>query len=195
MTDNSIKYSTEALRKRQLQYNAAISGQEENEPRWKECTDLITSSLPTALSALYVRKYFNEESKRDALDMVNAIKEEFEKILKKVPWMGEKTRETALVKVKAMRTHIGHPNELADDKKLIELYKTVTVDSDNYLRSVLNIKKFDADREFLKLREAVNKTDWINLSKQAQVNAFYSSVENSISKTRNRIQKIKKYYL
>jgi hypothetical protein len=29
----------------------------------------------------------------------------------------------------------------------------------------------------------VNKTDWVKHSKQAQVNAFYSSVENSISES------------
>ncbi|KAG5671202.1 hypothetical protein PVAND_001411 [Polypedilum vanderplanki] len=180
MTEYSAKYLTAALRKRQLQYNAAISGQEEQEPRWKECIDLTSTSLPTALSALYVRQYFKHDSKVNALKMVEAIKNEFVKILQKVPWMSEKTRDLALEKVKAMLTLIGHPDELEDDNKLKEFYKTVSVDDEKYLESVLSINRFDTDREFKKLREKVNKTDWINLSKQAQVNAFYSSVENSI---------------
>jgi membrane metallo-endopeptidase-like protein 1 len=183
MTDYSAKYLTTALKKRQLQYSAAISGQEEQEPRWKECIDLTSTSLPTALSASYVRQHFKHDSKVNALKMVDAIKLEFENILKTVPWMSDKTRELALLKVKAMHTHIGHPDELADDYKLTEFYKPVAVDEEMYLESVLSINRFDSDREFRKLREKVNKTDWINHSKQAQVNAFYSSVENSISES------------
>lgn len=181
MTASSIKSLTEPLRKRQLQYTSAISGQEEKEPRWKECIDLTSSSLPTALSAAFVRKYFKQESKKSALEMVDAIKKEYEEILKKVPWMGEKTREAALMKIKAMRTNVGHPDELMDDQKLKDFYKTVNVDEDKYLESILSIQRFDNDRDFNKLRLPVNKTDWIKHSKQAQVNAFYSSLENSIS--------------
>lgn len=179
---DSIAYSTEALRNRQLQFKSAISGQEDKEPRWKECIDLTTSSLPTALSAMFVRKYFKEESKKSALEMVNAIKKEFEDILKSVQWMGEKTREAALTKIKTMHTHIGHPDELMDDQKLKDFYKAVNVDEDKYLESILSIKRFDNDRDFNKLHLPVNKTDWVKQSKQAQVNAFYSSLENSISK-------------
>lgn len=178
---DSIAYSTEALRNRQLQFKSAISGQEDKEPRWKECIELTTSSLPTALSAMFVRKYFKEESKKSALEMVNAIKKEFEDILKSVQWMGEKTREAALTKIKTMHTHIGHPDELMDDQKLKDFYKAVNVDEDKYLESILSIKRFDNDRDFNKLHLPVNKTDWVKQSKQAQVNAFYSSLENSIS--------------
>lgn len=181
MTENSVKYLGEVLRKRQLQFNTAISGQEEKEPRWKECTDLTSTSLSTALSASFVRKYFKQESKKSALEMVDAIKKEFEEILKQVPWMGETTREAAMTKIKTMHTHIGHPDELMDDQKLIDFYKTVAVDEDKYLESILSIQRFDFDRDFHKLRLPVNKTDWIKHSKQAQVNAFYSSLENSIS--------------
>lgn len=77
---------------------------------------------------------------------------------------------------------IGYPDELMDDKKLIEFYKNVKVDEDKYLESILSINIFGTDRAFKKLREPVNKTDWITHSKPAVVNAFYSSIENSIRK-------------
>lgn len=67
-----------------------------------------------------------------------------------------------------------------DDQKLIEFYKNVKVDEDKYLESILSINIFGTDRAFKKLRESVNKTDWITHSKPAVVNAFYSSIENSI---------------
>lgn len=180
ITGFSSYFLTEQLRKRQLQYSTAISGKQEQEPRWKECIDLASGSLSTGSGALYVRKYFKQDSKAAALEMVNSIKEEFESILKTVPWMDSKTRAAALCKVKTMVTHIGYPDELMDDKKLIEFYKNVKVDEDKYLESILSINIFGTDRAFKKLREPVNKTDWITHSKPAVVNAFYSSIENSI---------------
>ena len=182
ITGFSSYFLTEALRKRQLQYSTAISGKQEQEPRWKECIDLASGSLSTASGALYVRKYFQQDSKASALDMVNRIKVEFEKILKTVPWMDDVTRVAALAKVKSMVTHIGYPDELMDDQKLIDFYKNITVDEDKYLESILKINIFGTDRAFNKLREPVNKTDWITHAKPAVVNAFYSSIENSIRK-------------
>lgn len=182
ITGFSSYFLTEALRKRQLQYSTAISGKQEQEPRWKECIDLASGSLSTASGALYVRKHFQQDSKASALDMVNRIKVEFEKILKTVPWMDDITRVSALAKVKSMVTHIGYPDELMDDQKLIDFYKNITVDENKYLESILKINIFGTNRAFNKLREPVNKTDWITHAKPAVVNAFYSSIENSIRK-------------
>ncbi len=39
---------------------------------------------------------------------------------------------------------------------------------------------FGTDYAFSKLRERVNKTDWIRHGRPAVVNAFYSPLENSI---------------
>lgn len=114
--------------------------------------------------------------------MVNNIKAEFENILNNVEWMDDKTRASAHTKVKAMATHIGYPDELMDDKKLEEYYQDLEIDPNKYLESVLRMSVFGTDFAFNKLRKPVNKTDWINHSRPAIVNAFYSSIENSIRK-------------
>lgn len=48
--------------------------------------------MSLAVGSLYVRKYFKEDAKMNALDMVNRIREEMYKILETVPWMDDKTR-------------------------------------------------------------------------------------------------------
>lgn len=80
----SVSYLTEDIRKRQLQYSTALSGKTEREPRWKECIDTVSGSLGISVGALYVRKYFKEDAKKNAVEMVADIREEFSKILKKV---------------------------------------------------------------------------------------------------------------
>jgi neprilysin len=114
--------------------------------------------------------------------MVNNIKEVFEQILHKVTWMDAVTRKQALAKVAAMATHIGYPDELMDNKKLEAYYEGLKIDRDNYLDSILQLNRFGTKKVFLKLRQAVNKTDWVTHSKPAVVNAFYSPIENSIRK-------------
>ena len=177
---DSTNHLTNKLKKRQLEYATAIIGQQSQEPRWKECTDLVTTNFQIAVSALYVRKFFDQKSKAVALDMVNQIREEFEEILAKISWMDAHTRAAAIVKAKAIVTHIGYPDELMDDKKLTEYYKKVTVDEDKLLESVLSIQVLNTDLDYEKLRQVVNKTDWKTHSKAAIVNAAYSPIENSI---------------
>lgn len=182
ITGFSSFFLTENLRKRQLQYSTAVSGKQEQEPRWKECVDITSGSLPISVGALYIRKHFRQDSKSAALDMVNGIKSEFEEILKTVEWMDETTRIAALSKVKAMATHIGYPDELMDNNKLEEYFENLKINESTYLESVLDMNIFGTNRAFKKLRLPVNKTDWITHSRPAVVNAFYSSIENSIRK-------------
>lgn len=88
----SVSYLTEELRKRQLEYSTELSGRTEREPRWKECVDISSGSFSLAIGSLYVRRYFDEDAKKNALEMVNGIREEMYKILSSIDWMDEKTR-------------------------------------------------------------------------------------------------------
>lgn len=176
----SVSYLTENVRKRQLQYSTALSGKTEREARWKECVDIVSGSLSISVGAIYVRKYFKEDAKKNALEMVADIKEEFTKILKKVDWMDDETRESALDKAASMTSHIAYPDELLDNKKLEEFYEKLELTEGNYLESILNLTLFGTEYSFSKLRKPVNKSDWVSHGRPAIVNAFYSSIENSI---------------
>ena len=81
-------------------------------------------------------------------------------------------------------THIGYPDETLDDAKLAEYYENLDINPDKYFQSFLAMNVFGTDKAFNKLRKPVNKTDWIRHARPAVVNAFYSSIENSIRKWR-----------
>ncbi|CAH1724670.1 neprilysin-2 [Aphis gossypii] len=176
----SVSYLTEEMRKRQLEYSTELSGRTEREPRWKECVDISSGSFSLAIGSLYVRRYFDENAKKNALEMVNGIREEMYKILGSIDWMDEETRKNAIDKAKSMTSHIAYPDELLDDNKLNAFYENLEVNDNDYYTSVLNLTKFGTDYSFSKLRQPVNKSDWIIHSKTAIVNAFYSAIENSI---------------
>ncbi|XP_011257048.1 neprilysin-2 isoform X1 [Camponotus floridanus] len=176
----SVSYLTDDIRKRQLKYTLELNGKTEREPRWKECVEIVSGSMAISVGSMYVRKYFKEDAKKTALEMVGDIREEFTKILKKVDWMDEKTRANALEKAADMTSHIAYPDELLDNKKLDEFYDGLELNSADYLGSILNLTIFGTNFSFGRLRKPVNKTEWITHGRPAIVNAFYSSIENSI---------------
>ncbi|XP_046397833.1 neprilysin-2-like isoform X2 [Ischnura elegans] len=179
-TGASVSYMTEELRRRQLKYLTALSGKTERESRWKECIDTVSGSLFIAMGSQYVRRYFQDDAKKNALEMVEDIRAEFNKILQALDWMDSETRKSAMEKASTMTTHIAYPDELLDDTKVDEFYKKLEVNKDLYLESVLNMTLFGTDFSYRKLRKPVNKTDWVTHGRPAIVNAFYSSIENSI---------------
>ncbi|XP_062124663.1 neprilysin-2-like isoform X3 [Drosophila sulfurigaster albostrigata] len=187
----SIGFLSEEFRKRQLQYATALSGRQEQEARWKECVDISSGSdvdelepnveiLGISVGSLYVRKHFHQDSKANALEMVNDIRGVFNDILDEVNWMDDKTKQEAKEKLHSMATHIGYPDEMLDNEKLAKYFEKLEINPDKYFESFLAMNIFGTDYSFSKLRLPVNKTDWIRHARPAVVNAFYSSLENSI---------------
>lgn len=177
---SQISYLTESMIEHQLNYFRAMFAVSERQTRWKECVDEVSSELPILTSALYIRKYFDNDAKSAAREMVNYIKKSFHDILASLDWMDEETRKSALEKAARLESHIGYPDELLDNELLEEYYKTLKIHTDEYLASHLNIQLHYFSTGNSRLRKAVNKTDWVDHSNVAQVNAFYNPLENSI---------------
>ena len=115
-------------------------------------------SLANAVGAMYVQKYFKEDSKQTALEMVQDIRREFDTILKEIDWMDPETRSRAKKKADGIVEHIGYPSELLDVRKLEDLYVGLELNSTHYLGNALNITFFATSYAFSKLRERVSKT-------------------------------------
>lgn len=177
----TVMYAPAVLRDLLHEFERAQSGQAEKTPRWQECIDTTSTSLPISLAALYVRKHFHGQAKAAAIEMVQNIQNEFERVLRAVPWMDERTRAASWTKLQAIVAHIGYPDELGNDALLAAYYRDLNIDADRYLESILRVNRFDADYEWRQLRLPVNKTDWVRHAKVATVNALYRTTENSIS--------------
>lgn len=178
----SVSLLTSKLRKRQQEYFKAVYGLSEEDARWKECVEYVQGKLPIALSAMYVRRHFNKDSKSLAQEMVNDLKEVVREDIKTLDWMDAETRKTALIKLDLMIPLIGYPDELDDDQVLTEYYKELEVVKDDYFESDHKIFMFNSDKSYRKLREPVLKDDWRDWATAAVVNAYYNRALNYISK-------------
>ncbi len=103
----SMKYLGEEARKISLKFSKKITGKEEETPRWRTCVGAAKGSLANAVGSMYVRRYFKEDAKQSALEMVHDIRNEFEALLNKVDWMDPNTRRKAKEKAAGIVEHIG----------------------------------------------------------------------------------------
>jgi membrane metallo-endopeptidase-like protein 1 len=114
-------------------------------------------SLANAVGSMYVRKYFQEDAKQSALEMVHDIRAEFDTMLNEIDWMDDDTRNRAKAKAAGIEEHIGYPAELLDAQKLNDLYAGLELNSTHYLGNALNMTVFGTNYAFSKLREKVRR--------------------------------------
>lgn len=180
---SAVSYLPKRFRDRQQEYTRITTGREEADPRGLQCANLVLSYYPHALGALYVRKHFDEKAKASVNEMVDNIMASFKDILADIDWMDEGTKVNANGKAGTMKAQMAYADELREDAKLLQYYANVSypvLNELNYYDSVLNLGKASTAYSLGKLREAVDKDDWTVFVAPAIVNAFYSSLENTI---------------
>ena len=87
----------------------------------------------------YVTKHFNEDAKHSMNEMVKDIRAEMEKILDKIDWMDDMTRERAKDKLRTMKEYIGYPEEILQENLLEELYEVIIFCLQNDIQDVQNV--------------------------------------------------------
>ncbi|XP_011304084.1 phosphate-regulating neutral endopeptidase [Fopius arisanus] len=177
--ESVINYLNHDARARHLEWLTVIEGRTGMGDRWKECMEIVSTQLPVSVGALYVRRNFNKESKRSAMELVDNIKKQFIEMLQSVDWMDPKTKANAMQKATSMHTNVGYPDELLDDRKLEEYHKGLEFDGNDFLDGILKIAIFDANRQFGGLNKPIDDT-WA-IHNAAEANAGYYVSINTIS--------------
>ena len=80
---------------RAFEASKAISGVQEQEPRWKRAVNTISDNLGETIGKLYVAEYFPETSKQRVLRLVKDLQQAFEDRLKENTWMSDSTKAKA----------------------------------------------------------------------------------------------------
>lgn len=156
----------------------ALFGREESPSRWKVCISQVNTNMGMALGSMFVRKYFDENSKKDTLQMTHELQQAFRDILQTTDWLDSQTKHLAEQKVNAMSLKIGYPDFILNTEELNEKYTGIVIDPDKYFENTLNVLLHTTKTEQNKLHEPVNKTTW--QTAPAIVNAYYSRNKNQI---------------
>lgn len=151
-------------------FRAALAGQKERKPRWKECADSANGVLGEAIGQAYVDRRFSGESKPRALAMVDGIVDAFEAALPQLEWMDEDTRGLALEKAEALTPKIGYPDTWRD-------YSALTL-GDSWFDNARAGQRFETARALAKVGNAVDRSEWF--MPPAAVNAYYNPLFGEI---------------
>ncbi|XP_075238169.1 neprilysin-4-like isoform X2 [Lycorma delicatula] len=160
------------------QFYYILVGRERAPPRWKYCITQVNSNMGKAVGAMFVRKYFDENSKNDTLSMTKEIQLAFNEILQITNWLGAETKNLAIEKVDTMMLKVGYPDYILSSTQLNDRYKDVNIHPEKYFENTLNLLQHLTRVEQSHLGTAVNKSIWNTAP--AIVNAYYSRNKNQI---------------
>ncbi|KAJ8664260.1 hypothetical protein QAD02_005922 [Eretmocerus hayati] len=149
-------------------------------PQRKElCMSLTFDHMPLATAALFIRKHFNKESKKVAMEMIDYVRYQIRSMIEKSMWMQNETRLAAIEKLDKMKSLVAYPDQLLDDKILDAHYRNFIVYTESFLKTELSFGRFKLKRKVDKIRKPIVGYDWTNeFGSAASVNAFYVHVEN-----------------
>ncbi|XP_043288930.1 neprilysin-2-like [Venturia canescens] len=150
-----------------------------NTPNPEVCARDVITKFQILTSAMYVRRYFSKEAKRNAIEMVEDLMRQAIDMLEKNDWMDNTTKARALEKARTMTSYVGYPDELLDDHELEKYYEKLDISGDSYLDSILKIVHFDEDLSWSKLHQPVNRSEWTGHADSATVDAYAMYDQNS----------------
>ena len=150
----------------------AISGVEEQRPRWKRALAVPNGILGEALGELYVEKYFPASSKEKMLNLVGNLQTALGEHIANLSWMSDTTKAKAQEKLDAFTVKIGYPDKWRD-------YSALTVDPTlPYWNNIQKAIQFNADYNNNDYGKPVDRDRW-HMSPQT-VNAYYNPTTNEI---------------
>ena len=87
-------------------------------PRWETCVQLVDRDLGDAIGAMWVAKYFPQESKRRMEALVENLRAAMREEIQESDWMQPTTKRAAIEKLNALRIQVGYPSAWRNDTGL-----------------------------------------------------------------------------
>jgi putative endopeptidase len=153
-------------------YEKHLRGQTRKLPQKELTVRLLQEWMPNTMSRLYIKYFFDDSLKREALKFVKTIQAAAINRIEKTDWFTQKTREKAVQKVKDMKLGVGYPSRLPPIEK-------ATLQTDNLFQNILRLGEDHSDSEVEAINKQINVEDEWDDAVYA-VNAYYYSEVNQL---------------
>jgi putative endopeptidase len=153
-------------------FGKMLNGQEEETPRWKQCTAMTDRALGEAVGQDWVKEHFPPQAKESMDKLVLALEKSLGDDIKTLPWMSDETKKAAEEKLSLIRNKIGYPEKWRD-------YSKLKVERDDLLGNLRRDAVFERDYRLSKLGQPVDEKEWGMTP--PTVNAYYSASMNDIN--------------
>jgi putative endopeptidase len=151
-------------------FTQALTGQPEQEDRWKRMTAATDRALGEALGQVYVKKAFPPEAKQKVLGMVHNMQAVLRDDIEQLPWMDAPTKAAAVKKLDAFMIKMGYPDKWKEYK--------FEVKRNDFYGNARRAAQFRIQENLHKLGKAVDRAEWGMTP--PTVNAYYNPSLNEI---------------
>jgi len=148
-----------------------LTGQKENQARWKRCVNATDNAMGEALGQSYVELTFGADGKQRMLKMVDALEVSLDQDIHGLSWMSDDTKKQAKLKLEAIRNKIGYPDVWRD-------YSSLTIVRGDLMGNFFCATEFESKRDMAKIGKPLDRNEWGMTP--PTVNAYYSGSENEI---------------
>ncbi len=150
-----------------------LSGQKEQQERWKRCIRSTDFYLGDLLGQEYVRRTFSPEAKAKMNALIDNLVSALREDIPTLTWMGPQTRQAALEKLNAFSRRIGYPDKWID-------YSKLTITRNSYAQDVMAARQFSHARNVGRIGRPDDPNEWGRFT-PATVNASYNPNRNDIT--------------
>jgi putative endopeptidase len=152
-------------------YSTEMSGQKEQQPRWKQVLRAENRALGMELGRKFVAAYFPPAEKARYTALVQAIRTSFRHRIERLTWMSPATKAQALVKLNAVVAKVGYPDQWPDDSGL-------TIQRDSFAGNMMRANEWRFHKMVARFGKPVNRNRW-DMTPQTY-NAYYNPSNNEI---------------
>jgi len=157
-------------------YGVELRGKKEQKPLDERITQIVMDNLSDHICMEYKKKHFTqmEDDIKTVCSYTLDIRKNYKKILEKLTWLSQGTKEKAIKKFEKFRFKIGFPSKY-------ENYDGLVIDrNDSFVNNIINISKFHSKRIIKKYNNKikVDKDLWVMNS--YEVNACYVPTNNEL---------------
>ena len=153
-------------------FSKTLSGQEEPEARWKQCSSMTDRALGEAVGQDWVKENFPPAAKDSMDKLVASLEKSLGDDIKTLPWMGDDTKKAAEQKLAMVRNKIGYPEKWRD-------YSSVKVDAADLIGNEHHSAVYERNYNYAKLGKPVDEKEWGMTP--PTVNAYYNPSFNDIN--------------
>ena len=150
-----------------------LSGQKEQQERWKRCVRATDANLGQLLGQEYVRRTFTPEAKAKMNQLIDNLVAALREDIPTLSWMGPQTKQAALDKLNAFQRKIGYPDKWRD-------YSALSITRDSYAQDYMAARQFAVRYNIGRIGKPDDPNEWGGFTPPT-VNASYSSNRNDIT--------------
>jgi putative endopeptidase len=153
-------------------FSRTLSGQQEPEARWKQCSSMSDRALGEAVGQDWVKQNFPPAAKESMDKLVAALEKSLGDDIRGLPWMTDATKKAAEEKLDMIRNKIGYPEKWRD-------YSSVKVSRTDLMGNVHHAEVYERNYNYAKLGKPVDEKEWGMTP--PTVNAYYDPSFNDIN--------------